>query len=54
VADYVFNAVKEEKFYIFTHSDETKAGIQLRADDMLQQRNPTDFFDELVNRLNLK
>jgi NAD(P)-dependent dehydrogenase (short-subunit alcohol dehydrogenase family) len=43
VADYVFKAIKEEKFYIFTHLKETKAGIQLRADDMLQQRIPTDF-----------
>jgi len=40
VADYVFNAIKENKFYIFTHP-EFKKGMQVRMEDILQERNPT-------------
>jgi short-subunit dehydrogenase len=40
VADYVFNAIKENKFYIFTHP-EFKKGMQIRMEDILQERNPT-------------
>ena len=40
VADCVFNAIKEEKFYILTHP-EAKDGIRIRMEDILQERNPT-------------
>jgi short-subunit dehydrogenase len=40
VAEHVFNAIKENKFYIFTHP-EFKKGMQLRMEDILQERNPT-------------
>lgn len=40
VADYVFSAIREGKFYIFTHQ-EGKNGIRRRMEDILQERNPT-------------
>ncbi len=40
VAEHVFSAIRENKFYIFTHP-EFKKMIQLRMDDILQERNPT-------------
>jgi len=41
VADCVFQAIMDEKFYIFTHP-EVKPMIQLRLEDISQERNPTD------------
>jgi NAD(P)-dependent dehydrogenase (short-subunit alcohol dehydrogenase family) len=40
VAEYVFNAIRENRFYIFTHP-EFRKGMQLRMEDILQERNPT-------------
>ena len=40
VADIVFEAIREERFYILTHPT-WKAAIQSRMEDMLQERNPT-------------
>jgi len=40
VASDVINAVKSNKFYILTHPH-TKAGIQIRMEDILQERAPT-------------
>ena len=40
VADYVFSAIKDNKFYIFTHL-EFKKKMQIRMEDILQERNPT-------------
>ena len=40
VAECVFKAVLEERFYILTHPA-TKAHIQRRMEDILQERNPT-------------
>jgi NAD(P)-dependent dehydrogenase (short-subunit alcohol dehydrogenase family) len=40
VAGDVINAVKTNKFYILTHPH-TKAGIQIRMEDILQERAPT-------------
>ena len=40
VADDVFAAVENEKFYILTHP-ETKAGVHVRKEDILQERPPT-------------
>ncbi len=41
VAEMVFEAIRQEKFYIFTHPT-TKQGVQLRMEDILQQRMPTE------------
>ena len=40
VADDVFAAVENEKFYILTHP-ETKAGVHVRKEDILKERPPT-------------
>jgi NAD(P)-dependent dehydrogenase (short-subunit alcohol dehydrogenase family) len=40
VADYVFKAVRDEKFYILPHP-EYKPLVQTRMEDILQERNPT-------------
>ncbi len=42
VADCVLNAIREEKFYILTDPDFVKLMVQLRLDDILQERNPTN------------
>jgi len=39
----VFDAIRQEKFYILTHPT-TKQGVQLRMEDILQERMPTDIF----------
>lgn len=39
VADYVFKAIREERFYILTHP-EINTAVQIRMEDILQQRNP--------------
>ncbi len=41
VADKVFQAMQEEKFYIFTHPD-LKPAIQERMDDLLNESNPRE------------
>jgi len=41
VADCVFNAVIEEKFYILANADPFKPMAQLRMEDVVQERNPT-------------
>lgn len=41
VAEMVFDAIRQEKFYIFTHPT-TKQLVQLRMEDVLQERMPTD------------
>jgi NAD(P)-dependent dehydrogenase (short-subunit alcohol dehydrogenase family) len=40
VADAVFQAIREERFYILTHP-EGKGWIRTRMEDILQERNPT-------------
>jgi NAD(P)-dependent dehydrogenase (short-subunit alcohol dehydrogenase family) len=40
VADAVFKAIREERFYILTHP-EGKDWIRTRMEDILQERNPT-------------
>lgn len=39
VADYVVNAIREEKFYIWTHP-EFKQEVEARMQNILQERNP--------------
>jgi NAD(P)-dependent dehydrogenase (short-subunit alcohol dehydrogenase family) len=41
VATIVFDAIREEKFYIFTHST-TKIGAQVRMEDLINERQPRD------------
>gem|GEM_PF-5298828 len=43
VAEMVFDAIRQEKFYILTHPT-TKQAVQLRMEDILQERMPTDIF----------
>jgi NAD(P)-dependent dehydrogenase (short-subunit alcohol dehydrogenase family) len=40
VADAVFQAIREERFYILTHP-EGKDWVRTRMEDVLQERNPT-------------
>lgn len=41
VATIVFDAIREEKFYIFTHPT-TKTGAQVRMEDLINERQPRD------------
>ena len=41
VAAIVFDAIREEKFYIFTHPT-TKIGAQVRMEDLINERQPRD------------
>jgi NAD(P)-dependent dehydrogenase (short-subunit alcohol dehydrogenase family) len=43
VADIVFNAINEKKFYILPNVELAKPLIQTRMEDILQERNPTPF-----------
>jgi short-subunit dehydrogenase len=40
VADCVFDAIRESRFYILTHS-EVKDKVRIRMEDILEERNPT-------------
>ncbi len=40
VAEKVFNAIRDEKFYILTHPEE-KVRVERRMKDILEERNPT-------------
>jgi NAD(P)-dependent dehydrogenase (short-subunit alcohol dehydrogenase family) len=41
VADIVFNAIREKKFYILPNAEQYKPVIQTRMEDIIQERNPT-------------
>jgi NAD(P)-dependent dehydrogenase (short-subunit alcohol dehydrogenase family) len=41
VADITFNAIREKKFYILPNAEQYKPLIQVRMEDILQERNPT-------------
>ncbi len=43
VADKVFEAVRDNRFYILTH-EKIKGAIEVRMKDILEGRNPTDTF----------
>jgi NAD(P)-dependent dehydrogenase (short-subunit alcohol dehydrogenase family) len=45
VAQFVFDAVRERRFYIYSHPH-ALGGVQTRLEDVLQQRNPSDPFKE--------
>ena len=40
VADMVFQAIRDETFYILTHP-ESKEAIRVHMEDILQERHPT-------------
>ncbi|MDQ6628694.1 MAG: SDR family oxidoreductase [Pseudomonadota bacterium] len=43
VAQFVFDAVEENRFYIYSHP-QALASVQTRLEDIMQARNPTDPF----------
>jgi len=43
VAQYVFDALREQRFYIYSHPH-ALASVQTRLEDVVQVRNPTDPF----------
>jgi hypothetical protein len=43
MAQAVFDAVAQGRFYIFSHPH-ALGGVQTRLEDVMQQRNPTDPF----------
>ena len=43
VAQFVFDACAENRFYIYSHP-KALAALQTRLEDVMQQRNPTDPF----------
>jgi NAD(P)-dependent dehydrogenase (short-subunit alcohol dehydrogenase family) len=45
VAQRVFDAVQEQRFYIYSHP-KALAAVQTRLEDVLQARNPTDPFTD--------
>ena len=45
VADYIFKAVKKDKFYIFTHP-ELKKYVKKRMKNILKEKNPKSPFPE--------
>jgi NAD(P)-dependent dehydrogenase (short-subunit alcohol dehydrogenase family) len=44
VADMVFNAIKEKKFYILPNAEMAKPMIKARMESILEERNPTNPF----------
>lgn len=47
VAEMVFNAVKEDRFYIITHPEWMMA-TQIRHEEILQERNPTSMMMSIL------
>jgi NAD(P)-dependent dehydrogenase (short-subunit alcohol dehydrogenase family) len=47
VADIVFSAIEEKKFYILPNAEQYKPVIQTRMEDIIQERNPTSMSLEL-------
>ena len=43
VAGYVFDALAENRFYVFSHPH-ALGGVQRRMEDIVLHRNPTDAF----------
>ena len=41
VADMVFDAIRDDKFYIFPAQDNVLASVKLRMEDIINQRNPS-------------
>ncbi len=51
VADLVFDAIRREQFYILTQPELDKQAVQLRMDDILQERMPTDALPVILQSL---
>ena len=47
VADMIFNAIRDKKFYILPNAEPFIPMIQARLEDILQERNPTSVAPEL-------
>ena len=47
VADIVFSAIREKKFYILPNAENAKPMVQARMEDIIQERNPTTVLPEL-------
>lgn len=47
VADMVFSAISEKKFYILPNAEPFKPMMQARMEDILQERNPTSVIPDL-------
>jgi NAD(P)-dependent dehydrogenase (short-subunit alcohol dehydrogenase family) len=45
VAGFVLDAVRDDRFYIYSHP-KALASVQTRLEDVMQQRNPTDPFKD--------
>jgi NAD(P)-dependent dehydrogenase (short-subunit alcohol dehydrogenase family) len=45
VAQFVFDAMAEKRFYIFSHPN-SLSSVQTRLEDIMMKRNPTDPFQE--------
>jgi len=45
VAQFVFDAIVEERFYVFSHPHAIGA-VQTRLEDIMQKRNPSDPFKD--------
>jgi hypothetical protein len=45
VAGMVFNALRKDRFYIYSHPHALQS-VQTRLDDVMQGRNPSDPFAE--------
>ena len=45
VAQFVVDAIKDDRFYIYSHPH-ALGGVQVRLEDVMLQRNPTDPFKE--------
>jgi len=45
VAQFVFDAMREERFYVWSHPH-ALASVQTRLEDIAQSRNPSDPFKE--------
>jgi short-subunit dehydrogenase len=45
VAGFVFDAMRDGRFYIYSHPH-ALGGVQTRLEDVVQQRNPTDPFKD--------
>jgi len=43
VAQYVFDALREQRFYVYSHP-QALGSVQLRLEDVVQARNPSDPF----------
>jgi hypothetical protein len=43
VAQFVFDALREQRFYVYSHP-QALASVQTRLEDIVQMRNPTDPF----------